>query len=365
MNDLVETIIAAASDVERFRPDPVPRELINRIIAAATSWRPPRFSAPPWRAMVVVGDERDRLIARLAEALGRHWGSASAGPRGLAAESVLQAPALLLVFSMVPPSSEGAEAFGVVAGAVQSIVMLATSNGLGTHRIASAHIVPEAALDYAAEFLGPQIRGGDLVTLLAVGWPAADRAMRPVSVGIEPIWVGAGAVPLDDMPSTPSDDLRPPAEVLRAHGRERVLVVDPYPYNRALLEAQLTRAGYEVEVFSDGASLLARVEKSGTPALYIISDTLRDTHGFELVRRLVGRGDDKRAPVIVTAARRDSAFRIAGLAAGVDYYLRKPVNGVELFTAARILVDRHRLVDDLRKALGELRTTQGRLVQHA
>jgi signal transduction histidine kinase len=367
VNDIVAAIISAASDVERFRPDPVPRDLIDRIIATATSWRPPRFSAPPWRVMVVVGEQRDRLIARLADALGRHWGSTAAGPRGLAAESVLQAPALVLVFSMVPPS-ESAEAFGVVAGAVQSMLLLATSNGLGTHRIPSAHTVPEAALDYAAEFLGPQIRGGDLVTLFAVGWPAPigeERPLRPVSVGVEPVWVGAGAVPLDDMPSTPSDDLRPPADVLRAHGRERVLVVDPYPYNRALLEAQLTRAGYEVEVFSDGASLLQRVEQSGTPALYIVSDTLRDTHGFELVRRLVGRGDDKRAPVIVTAARRDSAFRIAGLSAGVDYYLRKPVNGVELFTAARILVDRHRLVDDLRRALGELRTTQGRLVQHA
>jgi len=364
VNDIVESIISAATDVERFRPDPVPRELIDRIVAAATTWRPPRFSAPPWRVMVVVGEERERLIARLAEALGRHWGSTSAGPRGLAAESVLQAPALVLVFSMVPPA-EGAEAFGVVAGAVQSMVLLATSNGLGTHRIPSAHMVPEAALDYAAEFLGPQIRGGDLVTLLALGWPAADRPIRPVSVGIEPVWVGQGAPPLDDMPSTPSDDLRPPADVLRAHGRERVLVVDPYPYNRALLEAQLTRAGYEVEVFSDGASLLSRVEESGTPALYIVSDTLRDTHGFELVRRLTGAGEEKRAPVIVTAARRDSAFRIAGLSAGVDYYLRKPVNGVELFTAARILVDRHRLVDDLRQALGELRATQGRLVQHA
>ena len=367
MNDVVETIIATAGDVERFRPDPVPRALVERIVAAATSTRPPRFQSPPWRVMVVVGDERDRLIARLAEALGRHWGSASAGPRGLAAESVLQAPALMLVFSMIPPS-EGTEAFGVVAGAVQAMVLLAAANGLGTHRIPSAHVVPEAALDYAAEFLGPQIRGGDLVTLLAVGWPAppADTERpRLAPAGAKPVWVGDGAVPLDDMPSTPSDDLRPPAEVLRAHGRERVLVVDPYPYNRALLEAQLVRAGYEVEVFSDGTSLLQRVEASGTPALYIVSDTLPDTHGFELVRRLTGRGEDKRAPVIVTAARRDSAFRIAGLSAGVDYYLRKPVNGVELFTAARILVDRHRLVDDLRRALGELRATQGRLVQHA
>jgi len=56
VNDIVESIISAATDVERFRPDPVPRELIDRIVAAATTWRPPRFSAPPWRVMVVVGD---------------------------------------------------------------------------------------------------------------------------------------------------------------------------------------------------------------------------------------------------------------------------------------------------------------------
>jgi signal transduction histidine kinase len=89
------------------------------------------------------------------------------------------------------------------------------------------------------------------------------------------------------------------------------------------------------------------------------------------VRQLKAR-EHARAPVIATTARRDSAFRIAGLSAGVDYYLRKPVNAVELFTAARILLDRHRLVVDLRRAnselarlLAELRATQGRLVQHA
>jgi signal transduction histidine kinase len=210
---------------------------------------------------------------------------------------------------------------------------------------------------------------------LAIGWP--DETRRPNlesrrSTGVRPVWAGDGAPALDELPSTPSDDLRPPAEVLRSRERERVMVVDPYPYNRALLEAQLVRAGYDVEVFSDGASLLARLAEKGPPALYIVSDTLRDTPAFELVRRLTGGGRDKQAPVMVTAARRDSTFRIAGLAAGVDYYLRKPVNGVELFTAARILLDRHRLVVDLRRAntelgrlLAELRATQGRLVQHA
>jgi signal transduction histidine kinase len=371
--------VIGIGEVEQFSATPVPRALLEDAIAAATAWRPPRFHGAPWRVLVVVGDEREKLIARLSEALGRHWGGAAAmgtrapgerrnASRGLASETVLAAPALVLVFSTVP-SSEGVEPFGLVAGAVQSMIVLLHAAGLGTHRIASAHVVAEAALDYAAEFLGPQIRGGDLVTLVAVGWPEGERPTRPLAAGARPIFVGGEHTHEPELPSTPAEDLRPPADVLRAHEHERVLVADPYPYNRALMEAQLTRVGYAVELFSDGASLLQRVAEKGAPDLYIVSDTLPDTHGFELVRHLAHH---RRAPVIVTAARRDSAFRIAGLSAGVDYYLRKPVNSVELFTAARILLDRHRLVEDLRRAnvelerlLGELRATQGRLVQHA
>jgi two-component system NtrC family sensor kinase len=92
--------------------------------------------------------------------------------------------------------------------------------------------------------------------------------------------------------------------------------------------------------------------------------------------RRIGRGraadGHVPTPVMITTSRRDSVFRIAGLTAGVDYYLRKPVNPVELFTAVRLLIDRHRLVVDLRRAnielerlLDELRTAQARLVQQA
>jgi signal transduction histidine kinase len=77
-------------------------------------------------------------------------------------------------------------------------------------------------------------------------------------------------------------------------------------------------------------------------------------------------------PLIVTTARRDAAFRIGGLAAGVDYYLRKPVNPIELYTAARILLEQHRRGEELARAndelsrlLVELRAAQARLVQQA
>jgi signal transduction histidine kinase len=75
---------------------------------------------------------------------------------------------------------------------------------------------------------------------------------------------------------------------------------------------------------------------------------------------------------VVSTGRRDTAFRIAGLSAGVDYYLRKPIHPVELLTVARILLERHRLVDQLSGAnrelgrlIGELRAAQARLVQQA
>lgn len=335
-------LVACAGDVERFRPDPVPRELIDRIVERATAWWPARFAQPPWRAMVVVGDERERLVGSVAEALARHWGLGALGPRGLASEAVLDAPALLLVFSTVP-ASESVEAFGLVAGAVQNMILLARAQGIGTHRIFSVHVVPEAALDYAAEFVGPEIRAGELVTMLALGWPA-EEPPAPERPGTRATWVGNGESERVAFRAA-AEDLKPPAQVLRSPARERVLVVEPYPFNRALLEAQLTRAGYSVGVFSDGASLLAEVASHGHPALFVVSDTLPDTTGFELVRGLAGQ-----APVIVTTSRRDSAFRIAGLSAGVDYYLRRPVNAVELYTAARILLDRRRLVRELERA---------------
>jgi signal transduction histidine kinase len=150
-----------------------------------------------------------------------------------------------------------------------------------------------------------------------------------------------------------------------------VLAADPYPYNRALLEAQLARAGYAATVLPDGQGLLERLGGEGPADLYIVADVLPDMSGFELSRQLKASGDPQ-APVIATTARRDSAFRIAGLTAGVDYYLRKPVNAVELYTAARILLDRTRMERELRTAngqlerlLGELRATQARLVQQA
>ena len=372
---LAETgeLIAATGDAPRFRQGAVPAELLAEIIAAATRRFPARFSQPPWRFVVVVEREREQLISRVAEALARHWGLGPLGPRGLASDAVLDAPALVLVFSAVP-SSEGLEAFALVAGAAQNLILTAHAAGLATHRIYSANVVPEAVLDFVGDRLGPELRSSELVAMLAVGWPDPDApeagAIEVAMVPAPMRWIGRSEPPHEAAPATVAE-IAKPAQVLRSPRAERVLVADAYPFNREQLAAQLAAAGYLVETFAAGEALLSRVASGGQPDLYLVAETLPDMSGFGLVRRILGEGR-LHAPIVITTARRDSAFRIAGLSAGVDYYLRKPVNPVELYTAARILLDRRRLVEELQhknqelgQLLGELRMTQARLLQQA
>jgi signal transduction histidine kinase/nitroreductase len=364
----VRDLIAEAGDAPRFRAEPLPEELVGDILEAATSRVPGRYEESPWRFVVVVGDERERLILRVADALGRRWGLGAVRPRGLASEAVLRAPSLLLVFSRVP-SSEGLDAVSQVALATQNVVLLAAAAGLATHRIYGASLVPEAVLDWAASALGPDLRSGEFVALLALGFAEESAPTVPPGQGTRGEWIGKRGVAMPVPPPAPPPPM--PAAVLRSPGREIVAIADPYDYNREQIVALLGAADYRAEAFVSGQSLLARSESGEPPDLYLVSDNLPDTSGFELVRALRQRAA-RPTPLIVTTARRDAAFRIGGLAAGVDYYLRKPVNPIELYTAARILLEQHRRGEELARAndelsrlLVELRAAQARLVQQA
>ncbi len=195
----LRTVIASAGDVPRFRPDEVPTDLVAELLTAAAPRLSGRFVEAPWRSVVVVGREREQLVARLAEALARHWGLGPLAPRGLASDAVLDAPVLLLLLSAVP-SSEGLEPFGVVAGVAQNVTLLAQAAGLATHRIYGAHVVPEAVLDFVGERLGPSLRRGELVAMLALGWPAVEE--QPVAAAGPPA-PGIGWIGRDDAPPAP------------------------------------------------------------------------------------------------------------------------------------------------------------------
>lgn len=60
-------IVGSRHSMRSFRPEPVSRELLDRILAAAQS-APSNCNTQPWLTYIVSGDRRDRLAAALQQA---------------------------------------------------------------------------------------------------------------------------------------------------------------------------------------------------------------------------------------------------------------------------------------------------------
>ncbi|EST24915.1 hypothetical protein N566_24775 [Streptomycetaceae bacterium MP113-05] len=106
----------------------------------------------------------------------------------------------------------------------------------------------------------------------------------------------------------------------------RVLVVDDDPTVTEVVGSYLDRAGFTVDVTSDGASALARAE-AGPPDLVVLDLMLPGVDGLEVCRRLRAAGP---VPVVMLTARGDEEDRILGLEVGADDYVTKPFSPREL-----------------------------------
>jgi signal transduction histidine kinase len=129
----------------------------------------------------------------------------------------------------------------------------------------------------------------------------------------------------------------------------RILVVDDKPHNSALLEAQLTRAGYDVACVDNGCEALetATLER---PDLILLDIMMPGMDGYQVLEQLKGREITKHIPVIVLTALQDRAEKLRALDLGASDFLTKPVDRAELLARVRTLLQ----LNDLWKAQGEL-----------
>ncbi len=129
----------------------------------------------------------------------------------------------------------------------------------------------------------------------------------------------------------------------------RVLVVDDKPDNAALVEAQLTRAGYDVACVDNGREALATVTFD-PPDLILLDIMMPDMDGYQVLEQLKGRETTKHIPVIALTALQDRAEKLRALELGASDFLTKPVDRAELLARVRTLLE----LNDLWKAQGEL-----------
>jgi DNA-binding response OmpR family regulator len=116
-------------------------------------------------------------------------------------------------------------------------------------------------------------------------------------------------------------------------GVSRVLLIEDDPAVRQGLELALTRQGHWVRAVESGEQGLGRL-RADLPDVVVLDLMLPGMDGFEVCRRIRAAGE---VPIIMLTARGDDMDVVAGLEAGADDYVVKPVQ-------ARVLEARIRAV---------------------
>lgn len=126
-----------------------------------------------------------------------------------------------------------------------------------------------------------------------------------------------------------------------------ILVVDDVPANVKLLEARLANEYYDVITAKDGFEAIEQT-KAKKPDLILLDVMMPGIDGFETCRRLKQDPDVSHIPVVMVTALSDPSDRVAGLEAGADDFITKPINDTALFARVRSLVRIKVLIDELR-----------------
>src|SRR6195952_53358 len=127
----------------------------------------------------------------------------------------------------------------------------------------------------------------------------------------------------------------------------RVLVVDDIPTNVKLLETKLSAEYFDVLTASNGPDALAICEQ-GLCDLVLLDVMMPEMDGFEVCRRLKSYPKTAHLPVVMVTALDQPSDRVAGLEAGADDFLTKPVDDAALFARVRSLVRLKMMTDELR-----------------
>jgi len=139
-----------------------------------------------------------------------------------------------------------------------------------------------------------------------------------------------------------------------------ILVVDDVPDNVDILQMRLESQGYEVITAGDGEAALA-VVRDKLPDLVLLDIMMPKLDGISTVKQLKADPSLPFTPVILVTARADAKDVIAGLEAGGDDYLTKPVDQAALMARVRAMLRIKALHDTVQEQARRLEDQAGEL----
>ncbi len=117
----------------------------------------------------------------------------------------------------------------------------------------------------------------------------------------------------------------------------RILIADDQPMNVDILQTRLAVHGYEIFTATDGEEALAAA-RAQQPDLILLDIMMPKMDGIEVCRRLKGDSALPFMPIIMVTAKADTQDIVAGLEAGADEYLTKPVDQASLVARVKSML---------------------------
>ncbi|MDM0035764.1 response regulator [Variovorax sp. J22P271] len=134
----------------------------------------------------------------------------------------------------------------------------------------------------------------------------------------------------------------------------RILIVDDNATNVKILQARLGSEGYEVVSAADGEEGLAAA-RTLAPDLILLDLMMPKVDGIEVCKRLRADPGFPFTPIIIVTAMTDLKDVVAGLEAGGDEYLTKPVDHAALAARVRSMLRIKGLHDEVEGLVAQMK----------
>jgi adenylate cyclase len=133
-----------------------------------------------------------------------------------------------------------------------------------------------------------------------------------------------------------------------------ILVVDDNATNRDILTTRLEAHGYHPLEAADGEEALA-LARERLPDLILLDVMMPKIDGIEVCRQLKADASLPFMPIILVTAKTDTRDVVAGLDAGADEYLTKPIDQGALVARVRSVLRLKALHDQIAQQAAELK----------
>jgi class 3 adenylate cyclase/CheY-like chemotaxis protein len=137
------------------------------------------------------------------------------------------------------------------------------------------------------------------------------------------------------------------------HQTPRILIADDNAANVKILHTRLAAQGYEIVTAADGEQALAAAREH-RPDLILLDVMMPKVDGIEVCRRLKDDPGFPFTPIVLVTAMADVKDIVAGLDAGADEYLTKPVDQHALVARVRSMLRIKSLHDTVHAQAEEL-----------